>query len=88
MKCLLIATALLVAPIAEAYPLLPAPEYDRPFDGTVVENIATNMDEMADLCSPHPDVQRATTCAFVTRCPSVLTKNANPDETTFDACCC
>jgi hypothetical protein len=46
-------------------PVLPTPpEYDKPYTGRVVINIARDMDEMAELCSPNPLASVALGCAF------------------------
>src|SRR5262245_2668562 len=43
--------------------ILPPKEYDHPFQGTVVEIIATEIEQMAIACAPNPLAAKAMGCA-------------------------
>jgi hypothetical protein len=42
----------------------PPPIYDKPFEGTLIENIARDMFDMERWCAPHPRAGSLIGCAF------------------------
>jgi hypothetical protein len=44
--------------------VLPPAEYDKPFNGALVESIAKDMQDMADWCAPHPRAATLMGCAY------------------------